>query len=168
MWVLPFSQPDSVKLWPIPPVTVSWGTAWGCTWPYRVQPAGPGKMRVLHPSGSAPAIPPASQEPLGICSTMVFRLLYICWGIFYAGSITNKTSEACNTGFVLVCLVQSELPLLYTNTTSPTTRCERSNCKAKTNFSCSTFYRPPFFKYHKYHIFSSEYFCRCLIFFSFQ
>lgn len=100
--VTPAFFPDSANLWLIPPMTVSWGTAWGCTWPCRVQLAGSRELRPLHPSGSVPAIPPVSQKPLDVCSTMVFTFLYICQGIFYAGSIINKTSKARYTGFLLI------------------------------------------------------------------
>lgn len=41
----------------------------GCTWPCKVQLAGTGELRPLHPSGSTPAISPLSRE-LGMCSAM--------------------------------------------------------------------------------------------------
>lgn len=97
-----FSQTDSAKLWLIPPMTVSWGTAWGCTWPCRMQLAELRELWPLHPSRSAPAIPPVSQKPLDVCSTVVVTFLYICQGIFYAGSIINKTSKAHYLGILLI------------------------------------------------------------------
>lgn len=60
-----------------------------------------------------------------------------------------------------MCQVQPDLPVLYTNATSPMRGCERSNCKTTVEHFIDLF----FFRYHN---FSSQYFCRCPILLSFQ